>query len=95
MKHTDNFKKANSLYIPTAFKEVVSEDTPIKFFPSNDLRRLNRIFNHLRRGGVAVLAAMPEAEGLGLREQGTLSGGGANSEAVSAVGIGVGCRRQR
>lgn len=44
------------LYVPTQFREIAPDNAPLKLFPNDDLGQLNRIFNHLRRGGVAVLS---------------------------------------
>ena len=44
------------IYVPTQFREIAPDDAPLKLFTSNELGRLNRIFTHLRRGGVPILS---------------------------------------
>ena len=44
------------VFIPTQFRELASDDASLRHFPDDDLGRLDRIFTHLRRGGVAVLS---------------------------------------
>ena len=44
------------IYVPTQFREIAPDNAPLKLFPNDDLGQFNRIFNHLRRGGVAVLS---------------------------------------
>ena len=41
---------------PAQFRELASDDTSLKHFANSDLGQLDRIFTHLRRGGVAVLS---------------------------------------
>ncbi len=40
------------VYLPARFADAA--DAPLKLFTSKQLSQLNRIFNHLRRGGIAV-----------------------------------------
>ena len=44
------------VFIPAQFRELASDDTSLKHFANSDLGQLDRIFTHLRRGGVAVLS---------------------------------------
>ena len=44
------------VFIPTQFRELASDDAPLRHFTDSNLGQLNRIFTHLRRGGVAVLS---------------------------------------
>ena len=44
------------IFIPVQFRELASDDTSLKQFSNSDLAQLDRIFTHLRRGGVAVLS---------------------------------------
>ena len=42
------------LYVPTEYRDVVFARGRVKLFAHQDLRHLNRIFTHIRHGGVAV-----------------------------------------
>ncbi len=42
------------LYVPTEYRDVVFARGRVKLFAHRDLRHLNRIFTHIRHGGVAV-----------------------------------------
>ena len=44
------------VFIPTQFRELASDDAPLRHFTDSNLGQLNRIFTHLQRGGVAVLS---------------------------------------
>ena len=44
------------VYMPTQFREIVADDASWKLFIRSELGQLNRIFTHLRRGGVAILS---------------------------------------
>ncbi len=44
------------IYVPAQFREIASDDAPLKRFTHNELRQLNRIFDYIRRGGVAILS---------------------------------------
>lgn len=44
------------VFVPTQFRELASDDASLKHFSDSDLGRFDRIFTHLRRGGVAVLS---------------------------------------
>ena len=44
------------VFIPAQFRELASDDAPLRHFTDSDLAQLDRIFTHLRRGGVAVLS---------------------------------------
>lgn len=44
------------VFVPTQFRELASDDASLKHFSDSDLARFDRIFTHLRRGGVAVLS---------------------------------------
>ena len=43
------------LYVPTEYRELVFARARVKLFAHRDLRHLNRIFTHVRHGGVAVV----------------------------------------
>lgn len=43
------------LYVPTDYRDVVFARGRVKLFAHRDLRHLNRIFTHIRHGGVAVV----------------------------------------
>ena len=43
------------LYVPTEYRDVVFARGRVKLFAHQDLRHLNRIFTHIRHGGVAVV----------------------------------------
>ena len=43
-----------NVYLPGKFTDIVSIDAPLKLFGPRELNQLNRIFNHLRKGGIAV-----------------------------------------
>ena len=44
------------VFIPAQFRELASDDTSLRHFSDSNLGQLDRIFTHLRRGGVAVLS---------------------------------------
>ncbi|MBI1924603.1 class I SAM-dependent methyltransferase [Candidatus Poribacteria bacterium] len=44
------------IYVPAQFREIASDDAPLKRFTHNELGQLNRIFDYIRRGGVAILS---------------------------------------
>ena len=44
------------VYVPHQFRELAAEDASWKLFKGSELGQLNRIFTHLRRGGVAILS---------------------------------------
>ena len=44
------------VYVPTQFREIAPDDTSWKLFARSELGQFNRIFTHLRRGGVAILS---------------------------------------
>ena len=44
------------VFIPAQFRELASDDASLRHFTNGDLGQLDRIFKHLRRGGVAVLS---------------------------------------
>ena len=44
------------VFIPAQFRELASDDAPLRHFTDGNLGQLDRIFTHLRRGGVAVLS---------------------------------------
>ena len=44
------------VYVPTQFRELTADDTACKLFTRSELGQFNRIFTHLRRGGVAILS---------------------------------------
>ena len=43
------------LYVPTEYRDVVFARGRVKLFARQELRHLNRIFTHIRHGGVAVV----------------------------------------
>ena len=48
--------RIGDVYVPTQFREIAPDDTSWKLFAHRELGQLNRIFTHLRRGGVAILS---------------------------------------
>lgn len=44
------------VYVPTQFRELTAENASWKLFTGSELGQFNRIFTHLRRGGVAILS---------------------------------------
>ena len=44
------------VYVPTQFREIAAENASWKLFTRSELGQFNRIFTHLRRGGVAILS---------------------------------------
>lgn len=44
------------LYVPTQFREIATDDTSWKLFTRSELGQFNRLFTHIRRGGVAILS---------------------------------------
>jgi methylase of polypeptide subunit release factors len=44
------------VYVPIQFREIAAEDASWKPFTRTELGQFNRIFTHLRRGGVAILS---------------------------------------
>ena len=44
------------VFIPAQFRELASDNAPLRHFTDGNLGQLDRIFTHLRRGGVAVLS---------------------------------------
>jgi release factor glutamine methyltransferase len=47
-------KDTGEVYVPCEFSDIA--DLPLKLFGSKELDKLNKIFNHIRRGGVAVMS---------------------------------------
>ena len=45
-----------NVYVPTQFREIAAEDASWKLFTHDALGQFDRIFTHLRRGGVAILS---------------------------------------
>lgn len=45
-----------NVYVPHQFREIATENSSWKLFTGDDLGQFNRIFTHLRRGGVAILS---------------------------------------
>ena len=43
------------VYVPHEFREIVPDNASWKLFTRSELGQFNRIFTHLRRGGVAIL----------------------------------------
>ena len=48
------------IYVPVAIRSTVSDGASIKFFDSSDLSQPNRIFNHLKRDGLALVSGRVE-----------------------------------
>ena len=48
------------IYVPVAIRSTVSDSASIKFFDSSDLSQPNRIFNHLKRDGLALVSGRVE-----------------------------------
>ena len=44
------------VYVPIHYQAIATEDTSWKLFTRSELGQFNRIFTHLRRGGVAILS---------------------------------------
>ena len=44
------------VYVPHQFREIAAENASWKLFTDSELGQFNRIFTHLRRGGVAILS---------------------------------------
>ena len=44
------------VYVPTQYRNIAAEDASWKLFTRSELGQFNRIFTHLRRGGVAILS---------------------------------------
>ena len=43
-------------YVPTQYREIAADDASWKLFTHSELGQFNRIFTHLRRGGIAILS---------------------------------------
>ena len=48
--------EVGDVYVPTQYQEIAAEDAAWKLFTRSELGQFNRIFTHLRRGGVAILS---------------------------------------
>ncbi len=44
------------VYVPTQFREIAAEDASWRLFTQGELSQFDRIFTHLRRGGVAIVS---------------------------------------
>ena len=55
MEPFHRIRNFGTVYIPTQFMNIV-EDASIKLFSGGDLNKQSQIFDHIRRGGVAVLS---------------------------------------
>ena len=44
------------VYVPHQFREIVADNASWKLFTHSELGQFNRIFTHVRRGGVAILS---------------------------------------
>ncbi len=44
------------VYVPIQYQEIAAENSSWKLFTRSELGQFNRIFTHLRRGGVAILS---------------------------------------
>ncbi|MDE0010072.1 MAG: class I SAM-dependent methyltransferase [Candidatus Poribacteria bacterium] len=56
MERTDYFvSNIGELYVPLECRDAVFARARVKLFAHQDLRHLNRIFTHIRHGGVAVV----------------------------------------
>jgi methylase of polypeptide subunit release factors len=51
-----HLRSIGDVYLPERFSEVILGSISPKLFGPKDLDQLNRIFNHLRRGGIAVVS---------------------------------------
>ena len=49
-------KSIGDVYLPGEIAGIASMDAPLRLFGPKELKQLNRIFNHLRRGGIAVVS---------------------------------------
>ena len=56
MHPAPSLKNIGQLYIPFRFRNIAAEAVSLKHFTGTDLHKLDRIFTHLRRGGIAVLS---------------------------------------
>jgi len=46
------------VYLPVNSRPLVIESNTIKFFDDSDVRQPNRIFTHLKRGGLALVSGV-------------------------------------
>jgi len=49
-------RSIGDVYLPGKFADAVADEAPIRLFGPKELSQLNRIFNHLRRAGIAVVS---------------------------------------
>lgn len=55
MKSFSRIREIGDIYIPTEFLDI-AKNTSMKLFAEGELNHFNRIFEHIRRGSIAVLA---------------------------------------
>ncbi len=48
--------EVGDVYVPTQYREIAADDASWKLFTHGELGQFNRIFTHLRRGGIAILS---------------------------------------
>ena len=53
---THHIRPIGEVYLPANSRPLVVESNPIKFFDDSDIRQPNRIFTHLKRGGLALVS---------------------------------------
>lgn len=56
MKSVRRIAGIGDVYVPTQFREIAAEDASWKLFTQSELEQFDRIFTHLRRGGVAIVS---------------------------------------
>lgn len=49
-------RNVGDIYMPGKFIDLLAGGAALRLFGPNELSQLNRIFNHLRRGGIAVIS---------------------------------------
>ncbi|MBC8228039.1 class I SAM-dependent methyltransferase [bacterium] len=55
MKPFSRIREFGDIYVPTEFRDI-AQDASMKVFAKGELNHFNRIFEHIRRGGIAVLS---------------------------------------
>ena len=53
---THHIRPIGEVYLPANSRPLVVESNSIKFFDDSDIRQPNRIFTHLKRGGLALVS---------------------------------------
>ena len=60
MQSVYRVRPIGDVYVPVSIRSTVYDSASIKFFDSSDLSQPNRIFNHLKRDGLALVAGRVE-----------------------------------